>query len=122
MCVNGVWGSVCDQGFDVTDAHVVCQQLGHPELGNNNNNNNINFISFISEPFVLNNSTFGPGQYPIVYSNSACGGYENSLSDCKKQTYPNTACSQSNVAGVLCGYGKLTLIVYVSFSLTHRLY
>ncbi|XP_019854372.1 PREDICTED: scavenger receptor cysteine-rich domain superfamily protein-like [Amphimedon queenslandica] len=88
VCVNGVWGSVCDQGFDVTDAHVVCQQLGHPEL----------------EPFVLNNSTFGPGQYPIVYSNFACGGYENSLSDCTKQTYPNTACSQSNVAGVLCGY------------------
>ena len=38
VCVNGVWGSVCDQGFDKTDAHVVCQQLGHPELGNNNNN------------------------------------------------------------------------------------
>ena len=81
------------------------------------------FIIFISEPFVLNNSTFGPGQYPIVYSNFACGGYENSLSDCKKQIYPNTDCSQSNVAGVLCGYGKFEYNTHSAYhSLIHRLY
>lgn len=33
MCVNGVWGSICDKGWDKTDAHIICQQLGHPELG-----------------------------------------------------------------------------------------
>jgi len=33
FCVNGVWGSVCDEEWDKTDAHVVCQQMGHPELG-----------------------------------------------------------------------------------------
>ena len=33
VCVNGVWSSVCDAGWDKTDAHVVCQQLGFSELG-----------------------------------------------------------------------------------------
>ena len=33
VCVNGVWGSICDYGWDKTDAHVVCKQLGYAELG-----------------------------------------------------------------------------------------
>lgn len=33
VCLNGVWGAVCDDGWDQTDSHVVCGQLGHPELG-----------------------------------------------------------------------------------------
>ena len=33
VCIDGVWGTVCDDGWDKTDVHVACQQLGHPELG-----------------------------------------------------------------------------------------
>ena len=33
VCVNGVWGSICDYGWDKTDAHVICKQLGYAELG-----------------------------------------------------------------------------------------
>ena len=33
VCVNGVWGSVCDEGWDSTDSHMICIQLGHPDEG-----------------------------------------------------------------------------------------
>ena len=29
ICLNGVWGSVCDDGWDNLGANVVCQQLGY---------------------------------------------------------------------------------------------
>ena len=27
ICMNGVWGSICDYGWDSIDASVVCKQL-----------------------------------------------------------------------------------------------
>ena len=40
ICVNGQWGSVCndgptggDAGFDIDAARIVCRQLGFPGVG-----------------------------------------------------------------------------------------
>ena len=29
VCINGVWGSVCSNGWDDTDAYVTCKYLGY---------------------------------------------------------------------------------------------
>ena len=42
----------------------------------------------------------------------SCVGHENKLSECEKSEYLQFTCPRSQIAGVLCGEGRLTVITF----------
>ena len=82
---NGEWGTVCDHGWDNTDARVVCRQLGFGSSGS-----------------AYKSAYYGQGAGPIWLSNSSCLGTESSLADCGHFGMTVGDCTHSNDAGVYC--------------------
>ena len=83
---NSEWGTVCDDDWDVSDANVVCRQLG--------------FGGATSAPKL---AAFGEGSGPIYYGNVNCAGTEARLTDCTNPGIGvHNGCDHSKDAGAVC--------------------
>ena len=82
---NGVWGTVCDDSWDISDALVVCKQLGFPD----------------AEAAYQGGSVVN-GTGPIWLDDVNCKGYESSLSSCPHSGWGNHNCRHYEDAGVRC--------------------
>ena len=100
MCVNGAWGTVCDDLWGAPDAAVVCNQLGI-----DGSKSSIFcyclLITILTDSIARTNAYFGAGTGPINMDNVQCTGNEGSLVNC---TYSSTHnCGHFEDAGVTCG-------------------
>ena len=97
MYHNGKWGTVCDNGWDLNDAQVVCKELGYGSATN-----------------ATVNAFYGRGSGPIWLSNLKCVGTEWTIGNCSHSgwgVYYYYDCSRyhRDDAGVKCNSGKLSL-------------
>ena len=46
VCINGVWGTVCDYNWGKKQAYAVCHQLGYQGIYIHNHNNRVSKLSF----------------------------------------------------------------------------
>ncbi|XP_038052403.1 deleted in malignant brain tumors 1 protein-like [Patiria miniata] len=83
---DGQWGTVCDDGWSIEDANVICRQLGYPPASQ-----------------AWQGSHFGEGSGPILLSNVACNGTESNIDLCEHSGWFNHSCSHAEDAGVTCG-------------------
>ncbi|XP_041471784.1 leucine-rich repeat-containing protein 4-like [Lytechinus variegatus] len=86
--INGTWGTLCDNGFDINDAHVICRSLGLTgALG--------------TTPL----SEFGPSSLNIHAIDLQCNGNETDISECPRRELKiqTMGCNSFfNEAGVRC--------------------
>nr|XP_060636605.1 deleted in malignant brain tumors 1 protein-like [Anolis sagrei ordinatus] len=88
---NQQWGTVCDDGWDLTSAQVVCRELGCGVAQ--------------SAP---RGALFGRGADPIWLDDVKCKGTEAALRDCRLKAWGDHNCNHGEDAGAVCSELRLT--------------
>ena len=80
---NGEWGTVCDDGWTLSAAQVVCRELG-----------------FGPAVFARIGWYYGQGYGPIWLDDVICVGNESSIKKCQNSGWGVHDCDHSKDAGV----------------------
>jgi len=85
---NGEWGTVCDDGWDLNDAQVVCRQLG-----------------FGTAIAATNDAYYVGGSGEVWLQDVNCTGIELTIEDCLHSGWGISDCNHTQDTGVKCTNG-----------------
>ena len=103
VCLEGQWGTVCDDYWGSNDARVACRQLGYPSTSNYKPKQNVitHYVFDLTlDALSFSNANFGQGTGAIHLDNVQCSGSEASLLQCPHSSIDN--CGHSEDAGLRC--------------------
>ena len=86
---NGTWGTICDRGWDIRDARVVCRQLGYEYA--------VKTFSLFEVSWMYRLSSG-----PIWLRDVSCAGSERNISRCSHSGWGVHDCRHFQDAGVQC--------------------
>ena len=85
---NGIWGTVCDNGWNLREAEVACTELG-----------------FGYAVAAISSALYGQGSGQIWLDDVDCAGTEESIRNCSHSQWGSHNCSHENDASVDCTAG-----------------
>ncbi|MBN3301585.1 NETR protein, partial [Amia calva] len=83
--LNGVWGTVCSNGWEDEDAAVACRQLGYGYKGQ-------------ARQTALSRLSLAPTHWRAVH----CHGHEAELLECQRTAWNGGVCANRQAAAVVC--------------------
>ena len=122
ICINNQWGTVCDDGWGISDAQVVCSQLGTSFTSGTELCLFLRFMLLILclipmwTGQALSNAYFGEGSGSIFLDNVVCSGTESTLLSCNSSKIGSHNCEHKEDVGVRCSgvHNVLRSAVYAS--------
>lgn len=103
ICINNVWGTVCDDSWTAQASNIVCRQLGYQAFGGYYKKIIIIVIyCFLGSIPKYSSGGYGLSSLPIILTGLQCTGSEDSLLDCNRNLYELLTCYNYELAGVKC--------------------